>query len=390
MSLRKGLIIFILLAFGANAVIIARSVNQETLSSLLAADKSMLLVALGVVFLAWACDAGRFCVLALAAEERVSFRMGIVLTWLNYFGSAVTPMQSGGGPFQVYVLYKKGVPVGKGIAITLIRTMLTILILSLAVPAALLWNPAILEGSRFLKGVVLYVFVFILAVWALIVFTIARPDVFKRLGNAVILWLKKIRLIRSTRRVIGCIRWLDRETDNYILNFKLAFDSGKSWMALAVLLSVFHLLALFSVLPVLMHAVGLPFNYAQTVATQAVFMFILYFVPTPGASGVAEGGGALLYSTLMPSHMAGVMSIICRFFTDYLSIFMGIVVVIRMLGWGVSEGLARSPGPYSGIAGQPDAAPPAGVREPACLATLHKDAAPEAEALKESPSGGGR
>ena len=70
-------------------------------------------------------------------------------------------------------------------------------------------------------------------------------------------------------------------------------------------------------------------------------MFILYFVPTPGASGVAEGGGALLYSILMPENMAGIMSIICRFFTDYISIFMGVIVVIRMLGWGVSENIHK-------------------------------------------------
>ena len=359
MSLRKGLIIFILLAFGAGAVTVAQSVTPETLDYLLAAKKSMLLVALGTVFLAWCCDAGRFCFLARAAGEYVSFRLGIVLTWLNYFGSAVTPMQSGGGPFQVYVLYKKGVPVGKGIAITLIRTMLTIMILSLSVPAALLWDPEMLERSAFLKGLTYYVFVVIGLLWAFILFTILGSGLFKKLGNFVILWMYKLKLIRSRRTVVACVNWLDREMNNYILNFKLAFNTGKGWLALSVVLSVLHLASLFTVLPVLMYAVGLPFSYAQTVATQAIFMFILYFVPTPGGSGVAEGGGALLYSTLMPAHMAGVMAVICRFFTDYLSIFMGIVVVIRMLGWGVSE-------------------------------DLHKGAAPEAEALKEEPAGEGK
>ena len=112
LSLRKGLILFILLAFGANAIIIAKSVDHETVRSLLSSNKLLLLGALGVVLLSWMCDAGRFCALSHAAQERVPFSMGIVLTWLNYFGSAVTPMQSGGGPFQVYVLYKKGVPIG--------------------------------------------------------------------------------------------------------------------------------------------------------------------------------------------------------------------------------------------------------------------------------------
>ena len=341
MSLRKGLIIFILLAFGVNAVIIFRSVDHGTIRSLLVADKLKLLLALFVVFLAWIFDSGRFCALAVAAHEKVPFSLGIVLTWLNYFGSAVTPMQSGGGPFQVYALYKKGIPVGKGIAITLMRTMLTILILTLAVPAALMLDPDILKSSAFLKGVVFYVFVVILATWAFVIFTIIKPEIIKKFARSIVMWLRRFNFMKSNRTVIKIIQWLDREIDNYILNFRLAFNTGKIWVAIAVILSAFHLLALFSVLPVLMSAVGLPFRYIQTIAVQAVFMFILYFVPTPGASGVAEGGGALLYSVLMPGNMAGIMSIICRFFTDYISIFMGVVVVVRMLGWGVSENLHK-------------------------------------------------
>ena len=345
MSLRRGLIIFILLAFGMGAFIIFRSVDRHTIHSLLSADKLKLIIALLVVLIAWVCDSGRFCALALAAHEHVSFSLGIVLTWLNYFGSAVTPMQSGGGPFQVYALYKRGVPVGKGIAITLMRTMLTILILTLAVPAALMLDPDILEGSPFLKGLVSYVFIVILATWAFVAFTIIRPEMVKKLARIIVMWLRRFNFMKSNRTVIKIVHWLDKEIDNYILNFRLAFNTGKLWLLIAVVLSILHLLALFSVLPVLMSAVGLPFRYAQTIAVQAVFMFILYFVPTPGASGVAEGGGALLYSILMPENMAGVMSLICRFFTDYISIFMGVVVVVRMLGWGVSENLHKGAKP---------------------------------------------
>ena len=352
MSLRKGLIIFILLAFGMNAFIIARSVDHHTIHSLIHASKIKLALALLIVVIAWLCDAGRFCALARAAHEHITLPLGVALTLLNYFGSAVTPMQSGGGPFQVYALYKRGIPVGKGIAITLIRTMLTILILTLAVPVALLLDPEILAGSPFLKGLVSYVFTAILSLWAFVAFTIIKPELIKALLRVIIMWLRKFNIMKSNRTVIRIFQWLDKEIDNYILNFRTIFHSGKAWFTLGVILSMLHLLALFTILPVLMSAVGLPFRYTQTIAVQAVFMFILYFVPTPGASGVAEGGGALLYSVLMPENMAGVMAIICRFFTDYISIFMGVVVVIRMLGWGVSE-------------------------------NIHKGASPESEALKE-------
>jgi uncharacterized protein (TIRG00374 family) len=339
------LVVFILLAFGANAIGLAKSVDRETIRSLLTADKSYLLAAFGLVAVAWFCDAARFCALVRAAHEYAPFKLGIILTWLHYFGCAVTPMQSGGGPFQVYVLYKKGIPVGKGIAITLIRTMLTVLILSLIVPIALFIDPALLDGSPFIKGMVAYVFVVIFCVWIFIAYTILRPNSIKRLGKVGVMWMKKLNFVKSSRIVKKCFHWLDCEIDNYNLNFKLAFSSGFFYSVAAVVLSVIHLLSVFSVLPVLMIAVGLPFNFAQTLATQAVFMFVLYFIPTPGASGVAESGGAALFGTLMPWNMAGIMAVIWRFFTEYLSIFMGVIVVVKLLGWGVTEDLHKGASP---------------------------------------------
>ena len=45
--------------------------------------------------LSWFFEALRFKVLVEAAGERISFKMGLYLTFLNYFGSAITPMQGG-------------------------------------------------------------------------------------------------------------------------------------------------------------------------------------------------------------------------------------------------------------------------------------------------------
>ena len=344
MTLRKGLVFFILLAFAGNAFILAKSMDHGTIRSLAHADKRYLLAALGLVFAAWTCDAGRFYALVRAAGERLSFGWGVVLTWLHYFGCAVTPMQSGGGPFQVYVLYKKGISVGKGIAITLIRTMLTVLILTLFVPAALLFDPSIMEGNRFLKGVITYVFVVITCTWLFIGYTLARPKSVKRIVKIVLMWLKKGNFL-SAETVKRSILWLEREMDNYSLNFKLAITSGALYTAVAVVLSVLHLLCVFSILPILMRSVNLPFNYLQTLAIQSIFMFTLYFIPTPGASGVAEGGGAFLFSTLMPVNMAGIMALIWRFFTEYISIFMGVLIAVRLLGWGVTEDLHKGASP---------------------------------------------
>lgn len=336
MTLRRGLVLFLLLSFGVSAVVLFYSVDGETWRTILQADKRLLLLALFFVLIAWVCDSTRFCALARSAGERINFRLGMVLTWLHYFGCAVTPMQSGGGPFQVYALYKRDVPIGKGIAITLTRTLLTILILGLMVPVAVVIEPELLRGHLFLKGVFSYVLAFIIISWTLVVLSIARPEIIKRWGRVFTLWLKRFGIVKP-ERVLKISKRINQEVDNYHLNFRLFFSCGLKQFLLAILLSFLHLLFLFSVLPCLIASVGLPFHYIQAILAQAVFMFLLYFVPTPGASGVAEGGGAALFGLLVPWNMAGVMAIAWRFFTEYLAIGMGLMVAVKMLGWGVSE-----------------------------------------------------
>lgn len=340
MSLRKGLVIFILQTFGASAVVLFTSVDQETWSTLLGADKRLLFAALLLVFCAWACDAGRFRALTHAAGENIGFRMGMILTWLHYFGCAVTPMQSGGGPFQVYVLYKKNVPIGKGIAITLTRTLLTVVLLSIAVPVAVLIEPDIIGDKVFLRGAFLYVMAFILVSCALVVLSAVRPDIIKKWASVLMIRLKRFRIGRGIQ-LIASIKRVHLEVDNYNLNLRMFMTCGRKHFLLAVVLSALHLLCIFSVLPCLIASVRLPFDYQQAIVAQAVFMFILYFVPTPGASGVAEGGGAAIFSLLVPWNMAGVMAIAWRFFTEYLSIAMGIVVAVRIIGWGVTESIHK-------------------------------------------------
>ena len=332
------LIIFIILAFGGNAIVLLKTVDKQTIDTILDANKLYLLAAFLLVLLSWAWDTVRFCALARAANEKVSLKLGLVLTWLHYFGCAVTPMQSGGGPFQVYVLYKRGIPIGKGIAITMIRTMLTVLLLSIIVPLSLFIDSSILDQSMFIKGIVGYVFVVIFLTWAFIAFTIIRPDLLKKVGQGFTIWLKRFRIIKK-ESVLPWSRWISRETDNYSMNIKLSFSSGKWSFIFAVICSGLHLLTIFSVLPCLMLAMGLPFSFTQTILTQAIFMFVLYFIPTPGASGVAEIGGAAIFTNLMAENMAGIMAITWRFFTEYLSIFMGVMIVIRLLGWDNTENI---------------------------------------------------
>lgn len=336
MTVRKGIALFLGLTAAVSAAVLFATVDRTTLHLLLGAKKEGLLLALGVVIVAWSCDTLRFCCFAKAAGERVPLKLGLSLTWLNYFGSAITPMQGGGGPFQMYVLYKRGIPIGKCVAITLTRTLITLFLLGFFAPLALIFRPEFFKGRIFIKGIFTWVLFFVICSWVLVICSILYPKVIKRLGSWVTLVLNRLGFLKK-RYNLSIVRRIYKEIDNYRENFRLFFSGGLPHFILGVVFSCLHLLCLFSVLPCLIWAVGLPVHYFEALMVQALFMFVLYFVPTPGASGVAEGGGAAIFKLLVPLNLAGVMAISWRFYTEYLAIFMGGIVAVKFLGWGITE-----------------------------------------------------
>jgi len=336
LSLRKGIALFLGITLLTVGLVLFFTVDKETLRFILSADKKYILQAFGLVFLSWVFDALRFMSFARAAGEKVGFRLSICLSWLNYFGSAITPMQGGGGPFQVYVLYRNGVAVGKGVAITLTRTLLTLFIVGCVVAMTLVFAPDVLSGSSFFTGVFYYVAAFVILTWLLVALSLVYPKTVKKLGKIVTLLLKRIGIVKPTM-VLRVVRRLNREIDNYTENFRLFFTSGFSYFVAGIALSFCQLFCIWSVLPTLVKAVGLSTRYGQAVLIQALFNFVMYFVPTPGGSGFAEAGGATIFHYLIPWNLAGVMAIAWRFFTEYLAIGLGALVALRFLGWGMTE-----------------------------------------------------
>ena len=105
-------------------------------------------------------------------------------------------MQSGGGPFQVYLLYRNGVSVGKSVAITLVRTLQVLFLLAMVVPFSMIAEPDLLQKYSYLRWYACYVVLFIGGCAFLLVVSIARPRWIKRWVNAVLVWVNKIGFLK--------------------------------------------------------------------------------------------------------------------------------------------------------------------------------------------------
>lgn len=340
MTVRKSFSLFIFIVVVSIIGVLFFSIDSSTFDFLKQANKLLLLCAVGMVVIVWILDALKFVCLARSAGEKLSIRQTIPVVMINYFGCAITPMQSGGGPFQIYLLYKKGVFVGKSVAITIARTLQILFLLALIVPFSLIAEPEFLGRHVVLQWFVLYVLIFILFVGTLLIISFVRPEWIKRWSNWLIVRLNRLGIIRP-RYILKTARRVSREIDCYSANIRVFFSTGKKWFVVSMFVAALHLLVYMSIMPCLILAMGFEVKFMQCILAESLLLFLLYFVPTPGSSGAAEGGAAAVFALFVPWSLAGVMAVSWRVLSEYTGVALGTLIVIKQLGWGGADELIQ-------------------------------------------------
>lgn len=339
MSLNKALAIFLLLSIAVSGCVIFFSADASSFEIFLLADPALLAAACALVVAVWVLDSLKLKTLVKAAGDSLPFSLAIKLTWINYFGAALTPMQSGGGPFQMYLMYKHGISIGKTVAITLVRTFLSIVILGSAAPFAFIFRDALPEMSLGLKGYMAYIVVFVAAAAFAFIASIVRPSIIKRVFALIIKGLSKIGIVKRSR-VFGITRRVAREIDAYRDNIRDFLTTGRPWFLLSILLAWLQMMAYLSVMPIMIMSIDPSFGperFMTCVIFQAIFILSLFFMPTPGGSGAAEGGAMLVASAFVDMKLAGMVGVGWRILTEYTGIALGAFVAFRFIGWTIAN-----------------------------------------------------
>lgn len=333
MTVRRSFSIFVIIVIVSIIGVLFLSIDSATFDILKNAEPSLLSYAVMLVVTGWCLDALKFMCLARAAGESLTFKKTLAVVWINYFGCAITPMQSGGGPFQIYLLYRNGLSVGKSVAITLVRTLQVIFILALIVPFALISEEEFFARHMVIRWFACYVLVFIVVASFLLVVSVLRPQWIKRWSSGFLCHMKKMGVLKP-RLLLQAARRVSHEIDNYSTNIRLFLSTGRRWFLLSVAIAVLHLWVYLSIMPCLIMAAGFHVSYMQCMLAEALLIFMLYFVPTPGASGAAEGGAAAVFGLFVPWNLAGVMAVAWRLLSEYTGVTLGTFIAIRLLGWG--------------------------------------------------------
>lgn len=247
----------------------------------------------------------------------------------NMFMGAITPGHSGAGPAQIYIYMRSGLDFMSAFTIALINMAATLIFMPLAALAALL-----LANYHFESGVVssLLKYGFCFFSVFLLVFLLA----FKRpllVGSGI----KKLALLLSgvlPRQKTKLASWSQKAYDNiyrYQQTSLLLVSRHPALFPLSVLITIVLYLNKYCMQWVILAGLGIHADLVQVIAVQVLIQFMIYFAPSPGGSGFAEAGIALLFQRMVPVAVMPVFILLQRTFLLFFPAIIGAFVVIGRL-----------------------------------------------------------
>ena len=226
----------------------------------------------------------------------------------------LTPGASGGAVAQVLVLRSYGVPISKGTPIVLIRTVFSIMFLVIMLPLVFLRDA--IEIPYISRDMLL-----IFAVIAALVGTYILQTKYMR---------QFVYNLAQRFKAHNTKDWLSKlET----LNQGLGLLYKQPVQSLIVFIeSGLSLLCLYCIAPALMYAFTPDIPIIDILDRMILLNLILYFAPTPGGTGIAEGLFVVLFSAFVPNGTVGIIAVGWRVVAEYMPFFIGMYAVLTLYG----------------------------------------------------------
>ncbi|RBW48518.1 YbhN family protein [Marinobacter sp. F3R11] len=264
-----------------------------------------------------------------ALGHRLSFVVIFRLVFINLFFSNITPMATGGGFAQIWYLHRHGVPVGRATAATTIRTVLAVLFIFSLTPVFLLTLDAF-DDQTITGDIGFALAIFILLYLSFFIILLFRTHWLICPLNFLLRTFNRWHFISDTRHQHWQFK-AKREMMRFSYSFSDYLRGGPVFVILSVVFTAVFLLSLFSFPALLIYSLGYHVDYLVSVGLLVVTTFIMYFSPTPGASGISEGVFGSFFSSMLSGNHLILVIVSWRLITIYLGMIIGLVVLQREL-----------------------------------------------------------
>lgn len=277
----------------------------------------------GLLLVYFTADGLRLHFALKALGHRVPFAVMVRLVFINIFFSSVTPLASGGGFAQVWFLRKHGIPLGTATTAATVRTLLAMAFIFTAAP--LLFLALVPRDTAMLDTIgMIYLALFILIYVTFFVVLLFRRRWLAACIDISVGLLWRWRFIgerRHQRLKLGGRRELKR----FAYGFGKYLRGPLPDVLLSVLFTAVFLASLFSFPALLLWALDYDIPWSRSAGLAAITTFIMYFSPTPGASGIAEGVFGHLFSGMITANHVVLVTLAWRLLTIHLGMLAGIL-----------------------------------------------------------------
>jgi uncharacterized protein (TIRG00374 family) len=325
---QKGLRIFLVLTIVGLVFVLYRSSFTASVRHLGNFRWPYLLLAMGLMVFDWIASGARIWVFASRLQPGISYRGCIRASLANIFLGGVTPSQTGGGPGQIYVLYKEGMPAFDATVVSFLGGFLgTALFLpTCGLLVTLFFHPVTVDVrlQYIVKGsIVAFGLIVLLAVIGLV-----DPRPLQRGAKHLVGWLPPFRRWLERRGVIDTLMDL---IDRYHHMMTYFLRRAKITLLIGFVLTGLIYFNKFVIAWVVIRGLGIQAEFWEVVYAQLVLILIFYFAPSPGAAGVAEVSTAAVMKGIIPPGYEGAFVLLWRLFTLFISLAVGAVVTARTL-----------------------------------------------------------
>ena len=321
----KRLLIFIIIGLLGNIIFALWTCSQSLLHTAVQFNVWYLLAALVLTLLPWLLHAWRIIIWSDFVKKRISFKQSLKIVLGTELGAAISPSAIGGGPVKAAMLMQHNMSGGVATSITALGSVEDNVVIAVLVPVALT-----VSGSWQLP------IVSQLAVQVLPIVMLIGAGLAGLLG-AILLIHRFKEKIHFPQFVITLYesRWVGRIV-GYIRSFWVEFKSvylligtrGRRRLAASMLITSVQWICKYSVITVLLAGMDMPVQPAQLFALQWIVFSMTVFIPTPGGAAGAEAAFLLVHHHVVQANLLNVSMLFWRFYTFYLLLILGIVLLI--------------------------------------------------------------
>jgi len=287
-----------------------------------------ILAGLGLASMDWIGGGLRLWAVARHVYPRPPLKGLILAGGMGAWAGYITPLNTGAGPMTMYTMRRHGVPLPVAVTSTFMSFVATVLFFAIAGPLAVVFGAGRSLGQR---GNVLGLSLFDLFLGSL--------SIIAGIGLLMAVVLLFPRFVRDL--IHRAAEWIGHRSQRFAARLtKLQTGIDQAHESVVAFKSLRGLLALFwaTVLSgpshankllagyVALRALGIHTNFVDILLVQTLVMFLLYFAPTPGASGVGEVLSAAVMSSYVPRELTPIYILVWRLTLSYFTLAFGFLV----------------------------------------------------------------